>query len=521
MSESLQADEQSFERFKQDAVEAYENGRYEQALAYAAVTGNIGWKTIPKWFDEDLEELLSSIGRQVLGDFTIAETGDSEVNIAYVTTFLADHGGHAETLRLWVKMLADQDSINDQHVLVTNAHNTPSSFPSLKDSLREAGVTVHQLGDGLSYVERIRLLGEKLQSIAPDRIVLFTSPDDVIAIPALAAASKRPQTVFYNHADHVFWYGREIVDDLVEYRAVGRDLSRRFRDLESKCIIPLATDVDGLAEVEPLFQFDEASTVSATLGSSYKVKPNANVNYFSAIEQFLIQHPNHRHVLVTDSPGEVKQFISSEVRDQFIVDGPVDDPRIVYAMADFLIDTMPYSGGMVRLEAISTGCPMVAYNDPKVPFIPEANILPEDYQYIARSTEEVVEYSSTLSESPTIRQSIANEFEKRFDQHHDPKVVSERLSRLLTRKPVEELWTGETTAMTFNMDDYRRNFRSAPKEHKQLLLEGLQKDSPFGILTRLRAYRGAVRNEEIRSVKELVGFLILSFFGERAYEYLK
>lgn len=539
MSDPLDNDRRRYRSLLRAAIDAYDAGDLELSLEYASVAASLARHGIIRWYDDDLESLLASIGSRCirteeLNDEVADESLDrpatdensnfddsdtDRVQITYLATYLADNGGHSETLRMWTKLLDSTDTIVEQRVMLTNQHNDHTHSPAIESELVGRGVSIHQLDPTAAYTERIQNLATLLAEQSPDRLVLFINPDDVVAVSALCGLKSTPYTVFFNHADHVFWLGRRVIDDLIEYRSVGRNISNRFRNLQSRCVIPLTTDIEVPEHSSPLLDLD-AETVSASIGSQYKVQPKFGYNYFRTVSRLLERNPNHAHVLITTRSCDhlIDEYVSTAVRDRFHLRGPLADLRPVYHMADILLDTIPFSGGMTRLEALACGIPMVVFELPQLPFLPNADVFTDEYPYLSSSEDEYVLQAEKLLSDRTARYHSREWMHKRFTEHFSPDVVSERLATLLIVGEPPSEWIGRPMEnSSIDHEAYARHFRSPTRAHKRLLMCAIKKESPRGVRSRLHLYLGALREHELESAEEWVGYFGLSLLGRRAY----
>lgn len=520
MSDSSRTGQNQYQSLLTAAKDAFNDEELERSLEYAAVAASLARDSLVRWYDEELESLLVSIGDQCISEqeSAIADDGnDDDLRITYLATFLSDHGGHSETLRMWTKMLGSRQNVIKQDVVLTNQHNGYPQFPTLEAELTNHDVSIEQLAPDASYTERIQNLGTILRDRSPDRVIMFINPEDVIAVSTLGSLKSTPHTIFYNHADHVYWLGRCVIDDLVEYRSVGQIISHRFRDIQSRCVVPLTTDVKNTQNTSPLLDLD-TETVSVSIGSQYKIEPNLGVNYFCTIGRVLEQNPQHSHLLVTTQSVEnhVTEYIPPKVRDRFYVRGPLSNLDSVYHMTDIILDTIPYSGGMIRLEALAYGIPMVVFDSSQLSFLPNADIFNDDYPYITNSTEEYIRYATELLEDRAIRRKTHEWMLNRFGKHFSPNIVGERLSSLVIHGQTPPDWTGrDSNASTFNPDVYACHLRSRPRVNKRLMIFALKKQSPRHLIDRLSLYRNAVTNRELETVEEIIGYLGLSLFGYR------
>ena len=528
MNARTRQDFDSYNDIKSRAIAAFKDGELERSLDYTYIAVSYAWGIhFGKWYDEELEDLLSEIGLNIRSEYTLTKTSKKKdgKRIAHIASFLSDIGGHPEVLKQWIGLLSE--NIGEQTLYITSVPNVPSVYPYLKNFLQSKGVEVHELSYNHRYIERIKELIRLLTQESPDFLILYIHPNDVVVVPALCALSSKPPTIFFNHADHVFWLGRNIIDYLIEWREEGAKYSKKFRKINRSYVIPLTTDIKPQKVPKESFGIPENSTLSISIGSFYKVLGDPELDYFRTIEGILKQFPNHYHMLVTTSPSIVKNHLTSDkdIRRRFIITGPIAKVEPVYGVADLLIETFPIAGGMVRVEAMACKLPIVAFHNRKSPLFSETDALPADYPFVAFTKDEIVEYSSKLLENPMLRKNVGEELYSRYKQKMSPEKVGNLLHDIIrgnehiSSSMIEA--QGSEKEPEYDLEYVRRRDSFAINE--KLLIQAALKRSSFSFEDRIKFYIKALKNKEFQSRKRIVRGAVLAlggWWGPSLYELL-
>lgn len=518
---------------KSKAIAAFREGKFEQALDYAYVAATYAWNIhFGIWYDEELEHLLSKIGEYIQKEkcrFKYNMNKNRRMqkdvkNIAYVVSFLSEVGGHSEVLRQWISILSDL--VDNQYLYITNVSNLPTRYSYL-DDFGNRGIIVKQLSYNDSYIDRIKELINYFESDLPDLTILFINPNDVIAVTALLSIPNRPYVIYFNHADHVFWLGRNIIDLLVEWRSESVKYSVKFRKIGKSCIVPLTTNIKPQKTPKIFYGIPENSTLSISIGSFYKVLGDPEWDYFKTIEELLEKFPNHYHLFVTNPPPQdvLEKYLPTDpdIRRRFIIDGPLPHLESVYGAADFLIETFPCVGGMVRVEAMACGLPIVAIRNKKFSLLSETDALPPTYPFTASTEKEVVEYSSKFIEDSELRDQVGAWLYRYYKQKFSPEKVHEILSDVIKIKNKindenkVEIRSNNFGELNYNLEYAylwsQGNNRFTP--NKNLLLQSALKLSAFSWKHRFKFYIQSIKNGEFKSKKDLFKGAILALIGWR------
>jgi len=421
---------------KDHALGYFRNQQVEESLVFAQTSATFArWFHFGVWSDGELEDLLSAIGVSILSRLADRPPsgGRSGGKILYVATHLDAIGGHGEVLRLWLKLLAGKQNV-EQYLLPTR-RVTPAFLAKIKGT----GCTLLNIG-GETLTQQIESFVQQCLDVQPGHIFLFTDPDDVVAITAVGAlkAHLGVRVMLCDHADLAFWLGKQITDVLVEFSPAQVYVSRTLRHYEgSLAVVPLTTDLTdgGVSKPEP--EEARASTSSLSIASPLKIIPDGTWDYFAVIRTILERNPTHRHVLLTLPDPHIAEALRGwpkSVLDRLSVAYNVTGLTPYYRQADFLIETFPFSGGQVRVEAMAFGLPMIFVRNPHLSLmIAHSGIdtIAGSYPFIADSNVDVIHHAEALMTHPDLRRHCGQLLGAMFRQDFPPELVRSKLEALV------------------------------------------------------------------------------------------
>ncbi|HEY0003255.1 MAG TPA: hypothetical protein VGB17_00495, partial [Pyrinomonadaceae bacterium] len=294
-------------------------------------------------------------------------------------------------------------------------------------------------------------------------IVLHINPDDVFSLCAalMLRHTTGARIVFFNHADDGFSAGLSLADRVIEFREASALFSRFVKKIEPRklWIVPLTSRLRPRAAKMKRAEFGipEGCTVSLTVAQLYKLLPDGHWNYGQTIKALLEREPDHYHILIGPGPEEIKkrlldnfQSSSPEVASRFIRLEGQSEIAPFLMLADFLIESFPRMGGILRIDAMRHGLPIVAVRNTALNIFSETGALPADYPLVALSNEDVVRYSRILINDSSSRQLYGAQLLSHYQSHFSANVVSDALREALTGEtPAKRAWFEVDSSVEF------------------------------------------------------------------------
>ncbi|XGI82748.1 glycosyltransferase [Halorutilales archaeon Cl-col2-1] len=526
-SKSVEEDEVLYDDLKSKSEQEIGLGNYEKALDYLYIASSLAWSNNFMWRDHDIEALLDNIGTELLPQVSPDyQASDCSSTILFIASSLHDQGGHSELLEKWATYTSKDSFVESLNLILTNSNNTPSEYDSLRKNLNGLLDRRIELSPKDRYTTRVQKLVDYIDAIEPDRVLLFIHPNDVVAISSLARDYPDCEFIFYNHADHTFWLAHPSIDHFIEFRKSGYQLSKTYRSLQPSGIIPLTTNIH-LSEVYGKFpQIPDNKSVSVSIGSFHKIKNNGQSPYLEAVDKILSENEDHHHVFVSNhhETDLEDRYLSDTSQTRFHPIGPLDNLSKIYTESDFLIQTFPVGGGMVSIEAMAFGLPIVA-KQLRFPFLSAPTFLPSEYGFIAETHNDIVNYASKFINNSNDRAKAGNVLKKHFQKTYDPEVVKRNIRELL-RDPDKWEYNQKIPEQTYgieniNMNEYASFRRKDFNPNAKLLSQVIKKHSSFSFSERLQILYRTYSNGEYTSRGKFIGKAIVNIVGSKYYDLSK
>jgi glycosyl transferase family 1 len=329
----------------------------QDAAFLAQLAADFAWFSHPGRFtDPGLEECLAKISTRLPAP-AISQHVENRT-VLHVLTQAYSIGGHTRLAWRWIS--ADTSR---RHSIVLTGQGAERVPPQLQEVVKSSGGTFHMVDSSAGLAQRAGALRELMSDV--DAVVLHTQPYDVVPVLALAAWDSRPPVLLVNHADHVFWVGAPIADQIVCLRASGARLAVARRAAVPEAISTLAIPVPppsiepGKAEARARLSLDPHAVVAVSVGSPYKFQPIDELSFSSMSVRVAATAPMFQ--LLVAGPKPVGRWAEAEAASggQVRALGTRSDLEILFRAADMYLDPFPFSSLTALLEAGSSDCPVV------------------------------------------------------------------------------------------------------------------------------------------------------------------
>ena len=304
----------------------------------------------------------------VIADSLPSITKCQRRGVLHIMTQCYINGGHTRVVERWIK----QVGVDAHHSVVLTAQGNHHPIPDeLSAVIAMSGGNLIQLDERQSLLDRAM----RLRTIAAgfDHVIMHTHMHDVI--PVIALGNQNRPVIFYNHADHRFSLGMPVANVIAELRLWGQKLTRKRRGIGTSEILGIPSLNVSTSAVSDAARSDarrklgvpDTAIIALTAGSPGKFRPMPNYNYFSFANRALSEIENLYFLLIGPLDQEISRFLNeSSIRQRiriFPASSEFEFQRFLTA-TDFVIDTFPEGGGMLLMDAVAAGLPILSRRTP-------------------------------------------------------------------------------------------------------------------------------------------------------------
>ncbi|WEF51052.1 glycosyltransferase family 4 protein [[Pseudomonas] carboxydohydrogena] len=297
----------------------------------------------------------------------------------FLATGVSKRGGHSRV----ISSLMQADPASERHVLITNIEHdiTDADVP---DFLQDASVSICREAD---FAQKVVWLRNQIRIIAPERIYVLIHHFDSVAIAALQPGMA-DQIIYIHNCDHSLSLGSHVPHYRhVDLHAKGYYYCRENCGVKNNQHWPMVTAPSSLPLRKEFLNAD--GLVTATSGGFEKFEsPHLNrkipysISYAEAVPR-IIAATGGRHIHI----GGLSRGMLSDIhrgledggiaKDRFINVSYV--PRIPEALiernVDLYLTSFPLGGGLVAIEVMSAGIPILAHSNYRSAFFSSADLV--------------------------------------------------------------------------------------------------------------------------------------------------
>ncbi len=337
-------------------------GNYDAATVYGTMAAfYANWRHCGFFVSPELEQVLTTIGQQVIPARVGVNPKHPPQNILHVSPAVASIGGHSRLIWRWI-----QQDAGRSHSLVLTRQPRREVPAALRDAVINSGGQVHKLNE---TVGGLIAWAKQLQQIAAtaDLVVLHNVCYDAVPVMAFAHREQCPPIIFVDHNDHLFWLGAQISDLVVNLRESGLHLSTDRRNIDPNRVALLPTIVEpsqrvlSRSEAKQQIGIDENRILLLSIARTHKYRTIDRLSFADAHVPLLKQHP--QAILVVIGAGSQREDWSAaiaQVPGQIIPLPERADTATFYQAADIYVDSFPFVSITSLLEAGCYGVPLVS-----------------------------------------------------------------------------------------------------------------------------------------------------------------
>lgn len=333
----------------------------EAKIALAVYCGNLASKNYCGTFREStFDAFFKAYASKNNNEFPALKVSGSN-QVVHVLTTIYTTGGHTR----FVENLVQLDDHFQHHLLISDQGETPIR-QSLIDLIKLKGGKVLFLQKG-NINEQTKELQQFLSENAA-KIMLHIHPHDILPSIALQNKPKNLEVYFFNHADHLFSYGCDVADTIINIREEAHRISIHERNMTQSCILPLPIIKKDAAEfnieqIREKYGVRENEIIGVSIGNTVKFYRNNKHHFFKTIFTALQQNPLLRLFVVGISPSDFCNELDVTEHERLHFLGLQKDPSELQRIADIAFDPMPIGSYTALLETCFYGAyPLVCYD---------------------------------------------------------------------------------------------------------------------------------------------------------------
>ncbi len=354
----------------------------------------------------------------------------------HVMTSAFASGGHTRCVERWMTYVKEMR----HSCILLRQYKAPP--PLLQEVAEASGGKLYSLNPQESAVESAL----KLRRLAAtfEYVVLHITMSDPIALVAFGTPAFKRPIIYFNHADHIFWLGCSIADQVADLYSIHQKLTLERRGIARSTLLGIPPD----RATPRTFHTRETARqklglplnqkILFTGGQAAKFIPVDDVRFTDILDAVLARDPSI-HIYVAGpsckTPGGWKALLRKWPR-QVSLTGmlPYTTTFPLYlAAADLILDSYPVNGWTFVIDAIQARKPVLSLSP-----IGSAEFL-EKGGAVCHSDREMIERAVLLLSNPV-----------------EARALQEKLFQMWQESASVERWLAR----------YRQLIAALPKEHR-------------------------------------------------------
>lgn len=327
-------------------------GKTEKALGSISIVARILYLYNQYYLDEDLENGLSDIARQMRQAYEteLSKFDKNNKRVLFYDGFGLDTRGYAKNYLLALSKLGYE-------VVYVTSQAAAGSLHSTELLMKNRPMKWCFIDMKSSYVKWMNQLIKIVLEEAPEAMFYYTIPNDVSGAVAFSVFSSKTNRFFIDLTDHAFWLGRDCCD----YFFNGRDLGASNQYYERKIAKDRALKI-GVNLIIPhadnhkALPFDvETCKYVFSGGQLYKTLGDKNNTYYRIVDHLLSNHAELLFLYAGRGDStEMNKIIGKYPGRAFLIDEREDFIYLIENCVLYL-NTYPMFGGLMMRYAAALG----------------------------------------------------------------------------------------------------------------------------------------------------------------------
>lgn len=339
-------------------------------------------------------------------------------------------GGHTRVVERWI----ESSDKTEKHCIIFTSSNTEVMPEALIQNVKNRNGEIIEVDSNLDILQKAQNLADYASKF--EHIILHIHPFDYIPIIAFGSNSFKRPIYFYNHADHLPWFGLSIIDCLLEIRTYGKKITKLKRNYDNSIVLGIPTVINKNNPYIENNNMDKSylknKKVILSYGNSYKFN---NFYHLSLLDYIKMFDENYVFILIGLNEENNSNFYnySSSNPNKLIIKNtvPFDELRQYLNLADIIIDSFPVCGGTALLDAINLNKPVLSLSS----IVGNFDYIENSYAY-CKSIEELYSKTIEILHNENMKNNLITEL-KRNIEIYTPNNFQNKINEIYKNGPQE------------------------------------------------------------------------------------
>ena len=317
--------------------------KYEEALSKIANMANMLYESNQYYVDDDLENALLNIQKQLQKKYDFEEIKDVNTKtVLFYDGFGLDSRGLAY---IYIKALVNLG----YKVIYVTIPNAQGNIPRITKLIENAGGEIVFCRTD-SYTLWYQYIYKVFSIVKPAKAFFYTTPYDVSAVMAFNQLAGQVERYQINLTDHAFWLGVNVFDFCLEFREYGAGISHYKRGIAAEKLLmqpfyPWVGKKEKFAGYP--FEREQDDFIIFSGGNVYKII-DKNKTYYKMVAEILKRHGNVKFWYASNCelPQDMKLLIEQFPGRVFFTDERIDLLAVLENI-DMYLSTYPIAGGLM------------------------------------------------------------------------------------------------------------------------------------------------------------------------------
>lgn len=323
----------------------YSTDSFDEALQAASVLGNINWNNNDGTLSAD--HIEDWIFKKFSSNFRVSNN-PKNIDFFHVISEAYNYGGHTSLLLNLAAELKNKNK--SQNIFI--ARSASEKFIRKIDAL---GIKIHAPKNTThEWVRKLIEAGSQAFSV-----ILHIHPDDIGSAFAARILRKHGcRVLFVNHADHVFSYGTNSADAILEISAFGWFATQKFRPIQHQSFLGIPIVSRGKKIIS------ERDGRILSIGSPHKYKSTHDSSYQDLIIYLAKVHNCQFDFIGPEGTESWWAPVREQCRENVKFHGTLTLEETMDRLdrATAYLDSYPMTGGTTFPQALLAGCTVFGIN---------------------------------------------------------------------------------------------------------------------------------------------------------------